>query len=78
MNWDNPNERAELVERLGVKAYNQAFEEHINKITVAVIGGHKIYPVNTRFGKLFNVGNTGKAFQELSVAESYANENPTI
>jgi hypothetical protein len=78
MNWDNPEDRAALVQQIGVEAYNKAYENYIDESTVSIVGGHKIRPVNSRFGKLFNVGNTGRAFQKQSEAEKYASENPII
>ena len=72
MNWNNPLERAELVERVGIEAYNKAFEEYIRKSTIVTVGGHAIRPVQTRFGLLFQCGDTGRAFKSLKEAEDYA------
>ena len=76
INWDNSEERARLVERIGIEAYNAAFSKHIEKSTVAVVAGHPICPIKTRFGKLWKVGNTGRAFKTLEKAETYARNNP--
>jgi hypothetical protein len=43
---------------------------------VSRVGGHAIRPVGSRFGQLFAVGSTGKAFAELKQAEQYARDNP--
>jgi hypothetical protein len=40
------------------------------------VGEHAIRPVNTRFGKLYQCGNTIKAFGKLNDAEDYAANNP--
>ena len=76
INWDDPEERARLVERIGVKAYNEALNKHIKESTVAIVAGHSIRPVGSRFGKLWQVGNTGRAFSTREQAETYARANP--
>jgi hypothetical protein len=43
---------------------------------LATVGGHAIRPVQTRFGRLFAVGATGKAFSTRDQAEAFANSNP--
>jgi hypothetical protein len=77
INWDDPEERAKLIEKFSVKDYIKGFNKHIEKSTVAIVAGHSIRPVVTRFGKLWQVGNTGKAFKTLEEAETYASDNPT-
>ena len=76
MNWNDPADRLALVERIGIEEYNKAFEEYVKQTTVVTVGGHIIRPVGTRFGRLFQVGKTGKAFTKLCDAEKYARENP--
>lgn len=77
MNWDDPTARAALAEMLGPEGYNKAFDEHIRQATVATVGGHAIRPVGSRFGQLFQVGRTGRAFSTLPQAEDYARANPS-
>ena len=77
MNWDNPKERAALVQSVGIEAYNKAFQDFVKETTIITIGGHAIRQVGTtRFGKLFQCGNTDKAFANFSDAEDYAKNNP--
>ena len=76
MNWDDPEERARLVERIGLKAYNEAFNKHIEQSTVVIVAGHSIRQIGTRFGKLWQVGNTGRSFSSFEKAETYARSNP--
>ena len=76
INWDDPEERAKLVERIGVKAYNEAFSRHIKQSSVTKVAGHNIRLVGSRFGKLWQVGNTGRAFSTRKEAEKYARDNP--
>ena len=63
INWDDPEERARLVEKIGPKAYNEAFAKYVQQSTVATVAGHSIRSVNSRFGKLWQVGNTGRSFK---------------
>jgi uncharacterized protein YeaO (DUF488 family) len=76
MDWDDPASRYALIEQIGPEAYNKALEDHIKETTVAVVGGHAIRPVGSRFGRLFQVGNTEYAFQTLPQAEKHASDNP--
>ena len=75
MNWSNPEERFKLAEQIGVEAYNKAFERHLQDSAIITIYGHSIRPVHTRFGLLYQCGNTGKAFKTLKEAEDYAFSN---
>ena len=76
INWDDPTARAALIERVGPKGYNEAFEKHVKDTTVNTVGGHAIRPIGTRFGRLFQVGNTGSAFYKQEQAEEFAALNP--
>lgn len=76
MNWDDPAERAALIERTGPEEYNRMFKKHLEDSTLKTVAGHAIRPVNTRFGKLFSVGGTGLAFLDQQQAEEYAKEHP--
>ena len=76
INWNDPEERARLIERVGVKAYNEAFAKHIEQSTVAIVAGHSIRPIRTRFGKVWLVGNTGHGFSTREKAEIYAQAHP--
>jgi hypothetical protein len=63
------------VEALG-RGYNDEFAKWRESQVVEVVAGHKIMPVASRFGKLFHVGSTGRAFQKLEDARGYAEDNP--
>ena len=76
MDWDNPAERLALIERIGVKAYNEAHAEHIRQTTISTVGGHGIRAIRTKFGKLYQVIGTKKAFRKLEEAEAYAAAHP--
>ena len=76
INWDDPEERARLIERIGVKAYNEALTKHIEQSTASVVAGHSIRSVRTHFGKVWLVGNTGHGFSTREKAEFYAQTNP--
>jgi hypothetical protein len=76
MDWDNPAERLALIERIGVEAYNEALAEHLKKTTISAVGGHGIRAIRTKFGKLYQVMGTDKAFKTLEKAEAYAAAHP--
>jgi hypothetical protein len=76
MNWDNPAARAELIERVGPDRYSDALQAHLESITVVTVAGHAIRPANTRFGRLFVVGASGRAFPKQSDAEDFARQHP--
>lgn len=72
MNWDDPAARAALIESVGADEYNRQFQNHQKESTIVNINGHPIRPIGTRFGRLFQVGGTNKAFQTLEQAVAYA------
>lgn len=74
MDWNNPADRFHLADRLGPEAYNKAFQEQHRRSIVATVNGHDIWPVGSRFGKLFRVGGTDRAFSTLEAAKKYAEE----
>ena len=76
MNWDDPAERLALIERVGIEEYNRQTREHLEASIVSRVGGHAIRPVGSRFGKLFAVGDTGKAFANQAAAEQFATDHP--
>jgi hypothetical protein len=78
MDWDNPAERLALIERIGTQAYNDALAEHVRQNTISTVGGHGIRATRTRFGRLYQVMGTGKAFMTLEQAKAYAAANPVI
>jgi hypothetical protein len=76
MNWDDPTERFALIERVGHEEYNRLFAEHQKASVIATVAGHAIRPVGSRFGRLFAVGGTDRAFATQREAEQYARDNP--
>lgn len=77
MDWDDPAARAALITRVGIAEYNRLHMEHMEASTVSRVAGHPIRTVNTRFGRLYAVGGTDKAFATLEQAEQYARDQPT-
>jgi acyl dehydratase len=76
IDWDDPEARARLIERIGGEAYNRAFEEHLRASVVEIAGGHGLRWVGSRFGRLVLIGDTGRAFATLAEARSWAEANP--
>jgi hypothetical protein len=77
MNWDDPAARAALIEALGPEEYSRRHAEHLRASTIATIAGHAIRPVASRYGRLFMVGDTKRAFRTLDEAKSYARSYPS-
>jgi hypothetical protein len=75
-NWNDPVDRARLIEEIGPAAYEKAHAYHHKTTIIATIGGHSVYPVQSRFGTLFVVGYTGNAFSTLDKAKSFAERYP--
>jgi hypothetical protein len=76
IDWDDPAARGALVERIGAEAHHAALLEHQKRTAVTIVNGHAIRPVRTRFGRLFSVGSTGKAFATLAEATRFAGNEP--
>lgn len=76
MDWDNPQDRYNLINSVGIDEYNRQHAAHMEKSTVARVAGHSIRTVNTRFGLLYHVGGTPSAFASLEQATQYAEANP--
>lgn len=76
INWSDPVQRYELLNRIGPAAYNKAVLEHRKAAVIETVNGYAIRPVNTRFGLLFEVGDTGTAMDILAKARSYAKRQP--
>ncbi len=71
-NWDDPADRLRLIEEVGAEAYTRALQEHIRTSRVATVNGYHIRPVGSRFGRLFVVEGSQRAFATLAEAEAHA------
>ncbi|MCA1404678.1 hypothetical protein I6F26_10245 [Ensifer sp. IC3342] len=77
MNWNDPVERAALIEKVGVAEYNRLIEQHFRDMTLMVVNGHAIRQTDGgRWGLLYQVGNTGIAYGSIAQAEAYAKTLP--
>lgn len=72
MNWNDPVARAALIDRVGPQEYNRLQEEHFKSTAVAVVNGRRIRRVGSRFGPLYAVEGTGRAFKTLEQATDFA------
>jgi hypothetical protein len=68
----DPAARSRPIERVGPDEYNRLHVEQMAPSTVATINGHAIRKVQSRFGKLYQVGRTGTAFNAFEVAKNFA------
>jgi hypothetical protein len=76
IDWDDPAARAELIERVGVAEYERQLAEHWREATVVTINGYNIRTVKTRFGQLYAVAASNRAFKKLTEARAYAKSLP--
>jgi hypothetical protein len=72
IDWNDPAARARLIESVGPKEYNRLHEEHRQSSVIETVNGHAIRPIATGFGRLFEVGATGRAFSTLEQARAFA------
>ena len=85
IDWDDPESRLALIERVGVEAYNKALEEHWAATAVDNVNGYPIRTVTTRFGRLFAVvahtdkafAFTTKAYTTIDEAREFASRQPS-
>jgi hypothetical protein len=76
MNWDDPAARGRLLEQIGADAYNERLKKHQEASTIETVNGYAIRPVASRFGRLFAVAGTNKAFPTLDQAKDFARSQP--
>ena len=75
MNWDDPTERAALIERVGPMEYNRLHAQHQDASVVEIVAGWRIRRVGSQFGTLFAVGPSW-AFSTIDQARDHARRNP--
>jgi hypothetical protein len=77
IDWNDPAARFRLIDEVGPRRFNELHAEHMRASTVSTAGGHAIRMVHSsRFGRLFLVGETGRAFSKLAQAETHAKKHP--
>lgn len=74
IDWSDPAAHNRLIERVGHDEYNRLHAEQMARSTVATVNGHAIRKVQSRFGKLYQVGTTGTAFSALEAAKTFASK----
>ena len=74
IDWSDPAARQHLNERVGPDEYNRLHAEQMARSTVAIVIGHAIRKVRSRFGKLYQVGTTGTAFSAFEAAKTFASK----
>lgn len=63
IDWNDPVARYNLIEAVGHEEYNRRIKAYLD--------ANPVRPVNSRFGTLWAVGNTGKAFATRNEAEEF-------
>ena len=76
IDWSDPAARHRLIECVGPDEYNRLHAEETARSTVATVNGHAIRKVQSRFGKLYQVGRTGTAFSAFEAAKNFASKRP--
>jgi hypothetical protein len=74
IDWSDPAARHRLIECVGPDEYNRLYAEQMARSTVATVNGHAIHKVQSRFGKLYQVGRTGTAFSAFEAAKNFASK----
>jgi hypothetical protein len=74
IDWSDPAARNRLIERVGPDEYDRLHAEQMARNTVAIVNGHAIRKVQSRFGKLYQVGTTGTAFSAFEAAKTFASK----
>jgi hypothetical protein len=76
MDWNDPEERAALIERVGPQRYNALQARELNAATIVRVNGFAIREVGSQFGRLFAVDGTNSAFKTLAEAKAFAEKQP--
>jgi hypothetical protein len=76
MDWDSPEQRYALINRVGINEYNRLILRHFEDSRVATVNGYGIRPVGSRFGRIFMVEGTNKGYSTLEAAKEYAASLP--
>ena len=74
IDWSDPVARHRLIKCVGPEEYNRLYAEQMARSTVATVNGHAIRKVQSRFGKLYQVGTTGTAFSSFEAAKTFASK----
>jgi hypothetical protein len=74
IDWSDPAARDRLIERVGPDEYERLHAEQMACCTVAIVNGHAIRKVQSRFGRLYQVGTTGTAFSAFEAAKTFASK----
>ena len=72
MDWSNPVDRHDLLDRVGPDEYHRLQQAHRDASIIDTVNGHALRPVSTRFGRLIIVGDTGLAFSTEEQARKQA------
>jgi hypothetical protein len=72
MDWNNPEARLALLERVGANEYNRLHSEKMEADMVETVNGRAIHKVQSAFGQLFAVGATNRAFKTVEEARAFA------
>jgi hypothetical protein len=72
MNWDDPQARLELIERVGIGEYNRLIGEYLRASVISTVNGHPVRRRASAYGPVYCVGSV--AFSTLDEAERHARQ----
>jgi len=72
INWDDPAQRANLIEAVGPDEYNRQQAEHFRQSTIETVNGRGIRVVGSRFGRIYMVDGLGRGHSTLKGARQIA------
>ncbi len=76
--WSSAEDRADLIERVGITEYKRQFQAQLRASIVTTANGYDIRPIQTQWGRLYQVMGTKQAFSTLDKAEQFARSIASI
>ena len=71
IDWSDPAARHRLIECVGPDEYNRLYAEQMASSTVAIVNGHAIRRVQSRFGKLYQGRHDRPRVQRIRSGEDF-------
>lgn len=72
MDWNDPQARFALIERVGLKEYNRLIKEHLAKAVIETVNGHTIRVVHFRGCPVYMVDGMDRGSTSLEEARKIA------
>jgi hypothetical protein len=72
MDFDTPEGRLDALNTLGPEEYNRRLTLHHREQVVETVNGYDIRKIGTRFGPVFQIETTSRAFSSLEDSRTHA------